>query len=274
MRHVMVMNSKGGCGKSTLATNLASYFAGQDYKVALADYDPQRTSLDWLSVRPEDLPKIVPIDACEDVLRGVPRDTEILVIDAPARTHGAEMNAMAFKIASDIMIEVSHETQAELVRLLDDLVARGLLRLRPGLTTQETAQLIGDGARGVNQARPPIPAGGAMPCAAPSIPGSRRTRATRSSKKPSRSAAVGYDRSGRTMSANARLALSNPTSSRSTLARLTASRPAPMSSTSVMATCAASNSDRVRRGIGTAAPGRPCRSPAAGSPRLATAPWQ
>jgi AcrR family transcriptional regulator len=73
--------------------------------------------------------------------------------------HGEEMNAMAFKIASDIMIEVSHETQAELVRLLDDLAARGLLRLRPGLTTQETAQLIGDGARGVNQARPPIPAG-------------------------------------------------------------------------------------------------------------------
>ena len=46
MRHVMVMNSKGGCGKSTIATNLASHFAGEGYKVALADYDPQRTSLE------------------------------------------------------------------------------------------------------------------------------------------------------------------------------------------------------------------------------------
>jgi AcrR family transcriptional regulator len=82
-----------------------------------------------------------------DVRRGVARSP-----------HGEEMNAMAFKIANDIMIEVSHETHAELARLLDDLAARGLLRLRPGVTTQETAQMIGDGARGVNQARPPIPA--------------------------------------------------------------------------------------------------------------------
>ena len=29
MRHVMVMNSKGGCGKSTIATNLASHFAAR-----------------------------------------------------------------------------------------------------------------------------------------------------------------------------------------------------------------------------------------------------
>jgi len=41
MRHIMVLNPKGGCGKSTLATNLASYYAKQGKKVALADYDPQ-----------------------------------------------------------------------------------------------------------------------------------------------------------------------------------------------------------------------------------------
>jgi chromosome partitioning protein len=105
MRHVMVMNSKGGCGKSTLATNVASYFATQGYKVALADYDPQRTSLDWLAVRPEDLPKITPIDACEDGLRAVPRDTEILVIDAPARTHGSEMNELVRR-AETILVPV------------------------------------------------------------------------------------------------------------------------------------------------------------------------
>jgi chromosome partitioning protein len=44
----MVLNAKGGCGKSTLATNIASYFATQGASVALADYDPQRSSLDWL----------------------------------------------------------------------------------------------------------------------------------------------------------------------------------------------------------------------------------
>ena len=54
MRHVMVMNSKGGCGKSTIATNLASLFRRRGIQDALADYDPQRTSLDWLALRPAD----------------------------------------------------------------------------------------------------------------------------------------------------------------------------------------------------------------------------
>jgi chromosome partitioning protein len=105
MRHVMVMNAKGGCGKSTLATNIACYFANEGYKVALADYDPQRTSLDWLEVRPEDLPKIVGVPAFDEGIRGVPRDTEVLVIDAPARTHGAEMNELVRR-AETIIVPV------------------------------------------------------------------------------------------------------------------------------------------------------------------------
>jgi chromosome partitioning protein len=105
MRHVMVMNPKGGCGKSTLATNIAGYFATQDVKVALADYDPQRSSLDWVSIRPADLPPITPVDAVEDGLRSVPRDTEVLVIDAPARTHGSEMNELVRR-AETILVPV------------------------------------------------------------------------------------------------------------------------------------------------------------------------
>ena len=105
MRHVMVMNSKGGCGKSTLATNLASHFAGEGYKTALADYDPQRTSLDWLAMRAEDLPKITGVAAYDEGLRSVPRDTEVLVIDAPARTHGSEMNELVRR-AETILVPV------------------------------------------------------------------------------------------------------------------------------------------------------------------------
>jgi chromosome partitioning protein len=94
MRHVMVMNAKGGCGKTTIATNVAAHFAIEGYKVALADYDPQHSSLDWLSVRPADLPPIVGIDASEEGLRHVSRDIEVVVIDAPARTYGSEMNEL------------------------------------------------------------------------------------------------------------------------------------------------------------------------------------
>ncbi|HEY0939205.1 MAG TPA: ParA family protein [Steroidobacter sp.] len=105
MRHVMVMNSKGGSGKSTLATNIACYFARQGAKVTLADYDPQSSSLDWLSLRPDDLPHIGGVPAFDEGIRSVPRDTDVLVIDAPARTHGSEMNELVRR-AETILIPV------------------------------------------------------------------------------------------------------------------------------------------------------------------------
>ena len=91
MRHIMVLNAKGGCGKSTLATNIASYFANEDAAVALADYDPQRSSLDWLERRPDSRPSIAAVAGFEDGLRRAPRGADVLVIDAPARSHGKEL---------------------------------------------------------------------------------------------------------------------------------------------------------------------------------------
>jgi AcrR family transcriptional regulator len=73
--------------------------------------------------------------------------------------HGQELNALAFRIGSDIMIEVSQESNTRLAHLITDLGARGLLTLRSGMTAQDAATLVADGARGVNQARPPIPNG-------------------------------------------------------------------------------------------------------------------
>ena len=91
MRHIMVLNAKGGCGKSTLATNIASYFANEGANVALADYDPQRSSLDWLERRPEHRPEIHGVAAFDGGLRSVPRNADIVVSDAPARSHGKEL---------------------------------------------------------------------------------------------------------------------------------------------------------------------------------------
>jgi len=105
MRHVMVLNSKGGCGKSTLATNLAVWFARAGKAVCIADYDPQRTSLDWLAQRPADLPAISGVAAFDDGVRGVPRSTDVLIIDAPARVHGAELNELVRR-ADTILVPV------------------------------------------------------------------------------------------------------------------------------------------------------------------------
>ncbi len=109
MRHVMVLNAKGGCGKSTLATNVAVYFAREGLEVAIADYDPQRTSLDWLAVRPSDLPKISGVPAYDEGLRNVARSTDVLVIDAPARVHGTELNELVRR-AETILVPVLPST--------------------------------------------------------------------------------------------------------------------------------------------------------------------
>jgi len=52
MSSIMVINAKGGSGKTTISTNLASYFASNGYKVTLVDLDPQGSSTKWLSSRP------------------------------------------------------------------------------------------------------------------------------------------------------------------------------------------------------------------------------
>ena len=94
MRHIMVMNAKGGCGKSTIATNLAAYYASEGYETALADYDPQASSLEWLEARPEEYAPITGLEGFDDGLRHVPRNADYVIIDAPARSHGKELTLL------------------------------------------------------------------------------------------------------------------------------------------------------------------------------------
>ena len=123
MRHIMVLNSKGGCGKSTIATSIASYFAADEgQRVALVDYDPQSSSLDWLARRPADRPEIVGVAGFEDGLRHLPRSADVAVIDAPARSHGSELTDLV-KHAETIVVPVlpsSIDMQA-VAKFLDEL---------------------------------------------------------------------------------------------------------------------------------------------------------
>ena len=109
MRHIMVMNAKGGCGKSTLATNLASYYADAGYAVALADYDPQRSGLDWLDRRPDSRAEIVGVAGFDGGLKHVPRSVDMVIIDAPARSHGKELTDLV-KHAETIIVPVLPST--------------------------------------------------------------------------------------------------------------------------------------------------------------------
>ena len=104
MRTIMIMNAKGGCGKTTLATNLACWFADQEGKVALADFDPQGSSLDWLEARKDydGVPGIQGIDASREAVKPA-RGTEYLIIDVPAGIHGAEINKMLKQVETLII---------------------------------------------------------------------------------------------------------------------------------------------------------------------------
>ena len=104
MRTIMVMNNKGGCGKTTMATNLASYYASEGYKVALADFDPQASSMEWLKARTEDYAEIIGIPAYETGLR-TPRNTDYLIIDVPAGLRGKELAGLVRR-AQTVIIPV------------------------------------------------------------------------------------------------------------------------------------------------------------------------
>ena len=87
MRTILVVNSKGGSGKTTVATNLAVHYALEGREVALVDFDPQGSATDWLAERPDWRPPIHGVQAFEGAAR-VPRRTEVAIMDAPAAIRG------------------------------------------------------------------------------------------------------------------------------------------------------------------------------------------
>jgi chromosome partitioning protein len=98
MQRILVLNAKGGCGKSTIASNLAAYYASQGRVTALLDYDPQGSSMRWLSQRDLERPAIHGIAAFQkrrDVTRAfqmrLPTEAERVIIDAPAGVSGLQL---------------------------------------------------------------------------------------------------------------------------------------------------------------------------------------
>ncbi len=137
MRHIMVMNAKGGCGKTTLATSLAAYYADEGASVVLADYDPQGSSTDWLALRPKDRPEITGVKAFESGLKGVNRSTDIVILDAPARSHGKELTDL-LNHAETIVMPVLPSTidmmaTTRFIKELNDNAAFKRRRIKLGL---------------------------------------------------------------------------------------------------------------------------------------------
>src|SRR3954467_10332316 len=99
---IVIINPKGGVGKSTIATNLAGYFARQGHKVMLGDADVQQSSRAWLALRPGSLPSIAAWDIDGHVAKP-PKGTTHVVLDTPAGLDGARLEAV-LRIADKVVV--------------------------------------------------------------------------------------------------------------------------------------------------------------------------
>src|SRR5258708_10512551 len=138
MNTTLVINSKGGSGKTTITTNLASYFATRDIPTTVMDYDPQGSSLHWLRVRTRPGARIYGANAApqkggriRSVEMHVPADTQELIIDAPAGASGLLLQEMLSR-TDCIIIPVGpsaidiHAT----ANFIKDLLLSGRIRVR------------------------------------------------------------------------------------------------------------------------------------------------
>ena len=138
MNTTLVINPKGGSGKTTVTANLASYFAANGVPTAVMDFDPQGSALNWLKSRPVHAAKIHGANAAparpgqlRSIAMHVPAETRQLVIDAPAGASGLLLQELLSR-ADCIVVPVAPSTidihaTANFIR---DLLLSGRLRVR------------------------------------------------------------------------------------------------------------------------------------------------
>lgn len=98
MRKILVINVKGGCGKTTIATNLSSHYATRGYGTTLIDYDPIGSSTRWLAQRTDQNKPIHGIAAYAspgNMTRAwqmrIPPETQRIIVDTPAGIRGQSL---------------------------------------------------------------------------------------------------------------------------------------------------------------------------------------
>ena len=130
MQRIVVLNPKGGSGKTTLAINLAAYFAARGDNTLLIDRDPQGSSTRWLRKRKVPQPAINGIATFERDSRTtmswqmrVPEGTQKIMVDSPAAVEARgmpELTRDAHKVIvpvlpSDIDIHAASRCIADLL---------------------------------------------------------------------------------------------------------------------------------------------------------------
>ena len=112
LHKIVVLNPKGGCGKTTLATNLASYYALRNSPPTLMDCDPQGYSMRWLDQRSTDRPVVHGVNASEKIVHigdifklDVSPDSDTVIFDLPGNFDYDKIHAVTYD-ANSILIPV------------------------------------------------------------------------------------------------------------------------------------------------------------------------
>lgn len=107
MKTVLVATSKGGAGKTTIATHLAANAALQGYRTVLVDADPQGSSTNWAQRRAGLDSAVLPVDGTNrwKWQRHVPADTERMIIDAPAGAMAHELETF-LDVADAVVVPI------------------------------------------------------------------------------------------------------------------------------------------------------------------------
>ena len=112
------MNTKGGCGKTTVATNLASYCISRGYATDLFDFDTQGSSTQWLKTRDPELPSIRGVAAHKPPQAGVTRSWQLRI---PQQTRYVIQDTPAGHVGFDLVDRVS-ESDVILVPVLPSAI--------------------------------------------------------------------------------------------------------------------------------------------------------
>jgi chromosome partitioning protein len=105
---VVVANPKGGVGKSTMATQVAGYYASKGHSVMLGDADRQQSTKLWLGLRPPAARPISTWEVGEGNIAKPPKGTTHVVLDTPAGMHG-KMFKEVMQLADKVMVPLLHE---------------------------------------------------------------------------------------------------------------------------------------------------------------------
>lgn len=106
MSVIAILNPKGGCGKTTLSTNLAQSLHERGKSVLVVDSDPQGSARDWHASTEDNPLPLVALDRPNNMktLGSISKSYDYVVIDGAAKLE--DMMAAAIKAADMILIPV------------------------------------------------------------------------------------------------------------------------------------------------------------------------